>query len=308
MDDETILPSGRQHRLVWGDQVLVLTEVGAAIRSYTVGSRPVLDGYDATQTCTGARGQTMIPWPNRIRGGTYRWGEHTRQLDLTEPSKRGAIHGLTRWANWDLVERTGSTARFRYVLHDCPGWSGVLDARLDYELGASGLRVRTTAFNVGSVPCPYGTGAHPYLSVGTKTINAALARVPGSVYLPVDEYGIPTDELPVAGTRFDLRTGQELGERQIDVAYTDLERDDEGLARVRLVLPDGPAVELWADETYPFLEIFTGDSLPQEDRRRAGLGVEPMTCAPDAFNSGNGLITLHSQESHTAVWGITPNA
>lgn len=308
MDDETVLPSGRQHRLASGDQVLMLTEVGAAIRSYTVGSRPVLDGYEATQACTGARGQTMIPWPNRIRGGTYRWGGDTRQLDLTEPAKGGAIHGLTRWANWELVERTESTAGFRCVLHDCPGWIGVLDARLDYELGASGLRVRTTATNVGSVPFPYGTGAHPYLSVGTDTINTAHACVPGSVYLPVDEYAIPTGERLVEGTRFDLRTSQELGERQIDVAYTDLERDAEGLARVRLALPDGPAVELWADESYPFLEIFTGDSLPQEDRRRTGLGVEPMTCAPDAFNSGNGLVTLHPEESHTAVWGINPNA
>lgn len=308
MDDKVILPSGTQYRLASESQVLMLTEVGAAIRSYSVGSRPVLDGYDATRACTGARGQTMIPWPNRIKGGTYRWGDQTQQLDLTEPSKGGAIHGLTRWANWDLMEQTENRASFHCVLHECPGWTGVLDCWMDYELGEFGLRVRTTAANVGSAPIPYGTGAHPYLSVGTATINGGHARVPGSVYLPVDELGIPTGELPVEGTRYDLRTEQELGGRQIDVAYTDLERDEDGLARVRLALPEGPAVEVWADESYPFLEIFTGDSLPQEERRRTGFGVEPMTCAPDAFNSGNGLITLQPQESHTAVWGISPNA
>lgn len=308
MDNETALPSGKQYRLTAGEQTVMLTEVGAAIRSYTVGDRPVLDGYDDTERCTGARGQSLIPWPNRVKDGRYSWEQRTQQLDLTEPAKGGAIHGLTRWANWDLVEHTDNRASFRYVLHACPGWSGLLDCRLDYTLEDSGLTVRTTATNIGSGPCPYGTGAHPYLSVGTATINTAHARVPGSVYLPVDDAGIPTGEEPVEGTRYDLRTAQELGDRHIDVAYTNLERDDDGRARVRLALPDGPAVELWTDESYPFLEIFTGDTLQQEERRRTGLGVEPMTCAPNAFNNGNGLITLNPQETHTAHWGINPCA
>lgn len=110
------------------------------------------------------------------------------------------------------------------------------------------------------------------------------------------------------GTHYDLLTGQKIGDRQLDDAYTKLERGDDGRARVRLELPDGPAVEFWADESYPFLEIFTGGTLPQEKRRRTGPGVEPMTCAPDAYNSGNGLITLQPQESHTALWGINPDA
>ncbi|MGP5726244.1 aldose 1-epimerase family protein [Arthrobacter rhombi] len=308
MDNETALPSGRQYRLASGDQTVVLTEVGAAIRSYTIGERPVLDGYDESEPCTGARGQTMIPWPNRVKGGHYTWEQHPQQLDLTEPSKGGAIHGLTRWANWDLVEHTQSKASFRYVLHACPGWNGVLDCRLDYTLENSGLTVRTTATNIGSSPCPYGTGAHPYLTVGTSTINGVRVRVPGSAYLPVDDLGIPVGENTVEGTSYDLRIERELGSRQFDDAYTKLLRGDDGRARVRLELPDGPAVELWADESYPFLEIFTGDTLPQEKYRRTGLGVEPMTCAPDAFKSGNGLITLNPHESHTALWGINPDA
>ena len=61
------------------------------------------------------------------------------------------------------------------------------------------------------------------------------------------------------------------------------------------------------DAAYPYLQIFTGDTLPQPERRRTGLAVEPMTCAPDAFNSGEGLITLEPGQSHTAQWGINPH-
>ncbi len=303
-----IPPSGTQYRISHGDQVVMLTEVGGAIRTYTVGDRPVLDGYDESEKCSGGRGQSLIPWPNRVKDGRYSWAQRTQQLDLTEPAVGGAIHGLTRWSNWELVGHSEDAASFRYVLHSKPGWPAVLECQLDYTLDESGLAVRTTATNVGANACPYGAGAHPYLSVGTETIDTAHVRVPGSVYLPVDDVGIPTGEESVDGTRYDLRDEQEIGDRQIDIAYTDLERDDDGLARVRLSLPGGSAVELWVDEAYPYLEIFTGDTLPQEERRRTGLAAEPMTCAPDAYNNGKGLIILNPGDTHSATWGINPFA
>ena len=301
-------PSGSQHELRHGGQRAVVTEVGAGLRSYMAGSRPVIDGYAETERCTGARGHTMIPWPNRIKAGKFRWQGAEHQLDLTEPAAGGAIHGLTRWASWGLISRGEGHASFGNVLYACPGWPWVLDCRIDYVLDDAGLGVTTTATNIGAGACPYGTGAHPYLTVGTETIDRAQAQVPGSVYLPVDDAGIPTGRAAVEATRYDLRTKQVLGGRKIDVTYTELARDGDGLARVGLSLPGGPAVTLWADAAYPYLEIFTGDTLPQPGRRRTGLGVEPMTCAPNAFNSGDGLITLEPGQSHRASWGIDPHA
>ena len=49
--------------------------------------------------------------------------------------------------------------------------------------------------------------------------------------------------------------------------------------------------------------IYSGDTLADLTRRR-GLAIEPMTCAPDAFNSGAGLVVLQPGEVHTATWGI----
>jgi aldose 1-epimerase len=300
-------PSGAQYEISHGGQTVLLTEVGAALRSYTVGDRAVLDGYEASEMCTGARGQSLIPWPNRIADGRYSWDGSDQQLDLTEPAKHGAIHGLTRWANWQLAESSQSSASFTYVLHACQGWPWVLQCRLDYSLDDGGLTVRTSVTNLSNSPVPYGTGAHPYLSVGSPVINADRAQVPGSIYLPVDELGIPVGRKAVDGTHYDLRSPQELGDRQIDVAYTDLQRGPDGRARVRLESgAHESAVELWVDESYPYLEIFTGDTLPQPERRRTGMGVEPMTCAPNAFNSGEGLLILQPGEHHSASWGINP--
>jgi aldose 1-epimerase len=303
------LPSGRQYEISSGRQKVLLTEVGGALRDYQLDGRPLLDGYGPDEMCTGARGQSLIPWPNRIRGGSYAWDGQRLQLDLSEPDKGGAIHGLTRWRNWEIVAQEADAVSLACTLHACQGWPWVLDCRLDYRLDDGGLTVRTTVTNRSPDPCPYGTGAHPYLSpgAGAGVIDGRLVQVPAGTYMPVDWQGIPTGRERVDGSRYDLRELQQLGDRHIDVAYTDLIRDVDGRARVRLLHPDrAGGVELWVDGSYPYLEIFTGDTLPQPDRRRTGLGVEPMTCGPDAFNSGEGLIILHPGESHTGEWGIRP--
>lgn len=305
------LTSGRQYEIRHGRQSVHLTEAGGALRDYRMDGRPLVDGYGPEEMCTGARGQSLIPWPNRVKGGRYAWEGNTFQLDLSEPDKGGAIHGLTRWRNWEVEEQAEDSISFTYTLHACQGWPWVLDCRLDYTLDDDGLAVRTTVTNRSPGPCPFGTGAHPYLSLGHpgRVIDAGLVQVPGRTYLPVDNLGIPTGHERVDGTEYDLRELQQLGSRRIDVAYTDLIRDADGRARVRLLRPDrSGGVDLWVDQSYPYLEIFTGDTLPQTDRRRTGLGVEPMTCAPDAFNSGEGLITLHPGQSHTGQWGITPGS
>jgi len=40
----------------------------------------------------------------------------------------------------------------------------------------------------------------------------------------------------------------------------------------------------------------------------AGLAVEPMTRAPNAFRSGDGLVRLEPGASVTTSWGIAPRA
>ena len=109
-------------------------------------------------------------------------------------------------------------------------------------------------------------------------------------------------EEPVEGTRFDFRSARRLGEERLDYPFTDLIRDDSGRAFARLGRPDGACAELWADEHYSYLELYTGDTLAPQ-RRRRGLGVEPMTCPPNAFQSGEGVITLAPGQSLTTRWG-----
>ena len=307
----TAPPSGMQFTLRSGDAVAVITEVGATLRSYTVGGRELLDGFGVDEVCSDARGNTFIPWPNRIADGRYRFDGIEHQLPLTEPAKHNAIHGLTRWATWHVADPAATTSlrtlRLQHLLHPQPGYPFALRCEITYRLGTGGLRVDTRATNVGDRPAPYATGAHPYLTLGTELIDELTVELPAETYYPTDDRGIPVDRRPVTGTEFDLRGPTRLGPRRVDNAFTDLARASDGSATVRVGAPDGSAVELWLDAAYRYVEVFTGDSVSEPDRRRRGLGLEPMTAAPDAFRSGDGLQTLHPGETAEAAWELRPH-
>ncbi len=306
MGDAAVAPSGAQWEISYEDQHAVAVEVGAGLRTYTVGERPVLDGFGVDEMAGGARGQTLIPWPNRLRDGRFTWRGSEYQTALTEPDKHTAIHGLVRWANWTLAERSPTHVRLEHTLHAQLGWPWPLHLRMTYRLGPDGLAARVEATNVSTQPCPYATGHHPYLTVGTPTIDPALLRVPAGTWFPTDEQQIPTGREPVEGTPYDFREPRPLEGAQVDFAFTDLIRDSDGRARVVLALPDGPSSTLWLDDTYRYVEIFTGDTL-EPSQRRTGLGVEPMTCAPNALQSGDGLVTLEPGETYVSEWGIEPH-
>jgi aldose 1-epimerase len=167
--------------------------------------------------------------------------------------------------------------------------------------------VRTTITNVGTAPAPVGAGSHPYVTVGTPTIDPAVLHLPADTRLPTGDQQIPTGREGVAGTAYDFRTPRPIGDVAIDHTYTDLHRDDDGLFRLRLVAPDGGrAVTFWVGPGYDYVEIFTGDALPDASRRRQGLGVEPMTMPPNGLVTGEGGVVLPAGARWVGDWGIRP--
>lgn len=299
-------PSGEQYPITAGDQRAVVVEVGGGVREYVVGRRPVLDGYPVDAICSGARGAPLVPWPNRLEDGRYGFDGEEHQLPLTEPERHNAIHGLLRWRNWQLHDRRGNEVAVGTVLHPTEGYPFTLDVQVRYLLDAAGLTVTTTATNRGDRPCPYGSGQHPYLAAGRGGIDECVLELRAGTRIATDDRGLPAGRRRVDGSRFDFRRPRRIGATRIDQAFTDLERDGDGLARVRLRAPDGAETVLRVDGGHPYLALFTADTLPGDEWRR-GLGVAPMTCAPNAFRSGEGLLVLAPGETVTTTWGVSPS-
>jgi aldose 1-epimerase len=204
-----------------------------------------------------------------------------------------------------LVDRSSERVVVGTRLHPMAGWPFPLDVSLTYALGDDGLTVETRATNIGDRPCPYACGQHPYLSPGAgETIDRCTLELRAHTRIATDqERQLPTGLEPVDGTEYDFRSPREIGSLEIDYAFTDLERDGDGRAWMRLGCPDGRTVELWAEQSYPVMEVFTADGLAP-DRRRRGLGTEPMSAPPNALATGAMLVRLEPGDEHVGRWGV----
>ncbi|HEY0932488.1 MAG TPA: aldose 1-epimerase family protein [Trebonia sp.] len=300
----TIPLTGTQYEIEAGRYRATVTELGAGLRGLSFGDTVLATGYDADELPPHSAGQLLTPWPNRVDGGRYVFEGNDYHLALSEPAKGNAIHGLTRWAPWTKVEHDRAEVILRCVPHGQQGYPFAVQTDASYRLDAeSGLHVTVTATNKGSRPAPWGAGAHPYLSAGAPTIDEYQLELPADRWLPVGDRLIPAGPAQdVTGTDFDLRTARKLADVQLDTAFTGLRRGPDDLAWVRLS-GDGLTTAMWMDSANPWLQVFTSDSLEPE-RRRAAVAVEPMTCPPNAFASGDDLIVLQPRESVTVRWGI----
>ncbi len=301
------LPTGVQYEIRHGGQRAVLTEVGATLRHYSVGDREVIESFPVGQRSPAGHGQVLAPWPNRLQAGTYRWGDTTHGLPLSEPSRHNAIHGLVRWQAWTATEHVDDAVSLTHRIHPRDGFPCLIEIELRYRLGDNGLSVSTTARNLGPDPAPFGIGFHPYLRLGTGPVDDLILQCPGATTLVTDGAGIPTGRQSVEGTAFDFRSPRAIGSLKLDTAYTDLPVGSDGRQRVSLSRP-GPAPEsvtVWMDSGFGHVMVFSGDTLGPERSRKA-LAVEPMTCPPNALATGDAVIRLEPGGSWAGSWGLQP--
>src|SRR3712207_3297477 len=224
--------------LTAGNAVLTLDLRGGALRRLTVGSWEVLDGYPAGTVLPGWRGAVLLPWPNRIRSGRWTWEGEDLQLEVQSPDEPHAIHGLLSWQPWAVLERSDRSVTLGTTVEPHPGYPFRLAAAVDHVLEDGRLTCTVRVRNAGERAAPFGAGVHPYLSVGATEdggIADAELTLPARTELVLDG-GMPTGER----RPFDGAVGR-IGDRALDTPMTDLDRDADGWARVRL---SGSAGEL----------------------------------------------------------------
>lgn len=307
--------SGIQHTLRSGSYEAVVASVGASLRSLRHDGRDLVVPFDADELRPGYRGTTLAPWPNRVVDGRYRFGGADLQLPLTEPDRGHALHGLSPWLDFHVTDAGADHVTLGATIEPQTGYPWRVEVTTTFSLGPDGLTQTVVGRNDSAAAAPWGTGPHPYLVAGASALDGWTLELPAEeVLLVTDDRLIPTALRPVdadAPGRFDFRAPRVLGTVEIDHAYSGLRRDSDGFTAVRLTDASGAGVEMRWDAACPWVQIHTADlpGGPAQPGHRAGLAVEPMTCAPDAFNAASydydaGLIVLEPGAESSASWRI----
>lgn len=297
--------TGHDVRLAAGPYTASVVTVGASLRSLEHEGRPLVVPFEVDQLRPAYRGAVLAPWPNRVVDGRYVFDGVEQQLALTEPERGHALHGLLVWADWEVVEADDDRAVLRSELAPSAGYPHRLEVEAAYILSEAGLTTTVTARSLFD-RAPYGTSAHPYLTAGGARLDDCVLTLPADRWVETEgERLLPFGEREAADAPWpDFRTPTPIGAAQVDHAFTALVREADGTARVRLEAPDGFAVEMTWGTELDWVQVHTADR-PEPELNRAGLAVEPMTCPPDAFRTGQDVVVLEPGQDHSASWTIS---
>ncbi|KZC95217.1 aldose 1-epimerase family protein [Clavibacter tessellarius] len=297
--------TGEQHHLVHagpsGELRATVVQLAAAIRGLTLDGVDLVEPYGEDVVAPMGAGMVLVPWPNRIRGARYVLDGKAQALDVTEPSLGNASHGLLRNTGYTASDRADDRVTLSASVFPQHGYPFLLGTSVTYRLTDDGLVVTHRIRNDSAGAAPVAVGAHPYLAIGGVPSAELTLTVRADTWSEVDDALIPIADHPVDGADEDLRQGRVVGDLDLNTGYGDVHVED-GVSRHGLIAPDGRGVELWADASFRFLQVYTPREFPTHGSQAVAL--EPMTAPADAFNSGVGVRRLEPGEEWNLSWGI----
>ncbi|HEY4898580.1 MAG TPA: aldose 1-epimerase family protein [Candidatus Nanopelagicaceae bacterium] len=286
-----------------GDYRAEIRTNGGGLSELKFQGRNLIEPYDETDTNERYRGDLLAPWPNRIRDGRYSVDDREFQLPINEIDRNNALHGLVNRLQWKVIESSTSKAILESTLPSSSCYPTTLQMWVSYELDQNGLTWKLSAKNVGVTKVPYGASIHPYLiAQPDQQVDDWALRLPADEVLDIDPYRLlPLNLVSVARKDFDFRNGAAIDQRFIDHAFkvksSTLDRS------VDVIAKNGRGVRMEFDSSSSWIQIHTADRSGAKNGRMC-LAVEPMSCPPDAFNSGIDLIWLQPGAEHTMTWKI----
>lgn len=310
MTESTVAsPTGEQYHLTLeagGHTVTaIVTEVAGGLRALEYDGIALAETFAENETPPSASGITLVPWPNRVDGGTWTLDGVTQQLDITEVAKGNASHGLLRYSPYRPVSVEPHAVTQSASVYPQHGFPFRLDTTVRHELVADGLLVTHTITNRGPGRAPFAVGAHPFFRVGDHDPATLTVTLPAQTRFETNVRSIPVGTAPVAGTTFDLNDSPLLGDLDIDAGYKDIAQDPDGRRRTRLTAPDGSSTTMWQDASFPYVQIFTPRNFPRNGVKGLAFAAEPMTAPANALASGEGLRWLDEGETWSGSWGVT---
>ncbi|BDZ49221.1 hypothetical protein GCM10025867_14620 [Frondihabitans sucicola] len=204
MTDTVAPPTGEQYHLALesGGRTVtaIVTEVAAGLRALEVDGTAIAETFAEHETPPSASGITLVPWPNRVDGGSWTLDGAAQQLDITEVAKGNASHGLLRYTPYRAVSVEPHAVTQAATVFPQHGFPFRLDTAVRHELTPDGLVVTHTITNRGPGRAPFAVGSHPFFRVGSHDPATLTVTLDAATRFETNVRSIPVGTSPVAGT------------------------------------------------------------------------------------------------------------
>lgn len=262
----------------------------------------VIDGYTneadfKEKNSSSFKSNVLFPYPNRIRNGIYSFGEQLYTLPINFTAEDNAIHGLVYDKEFTVIETSANnksaSISMEYVYNESvTGFPFLFRLCITYTLTKQRLRIETRIQNNGTKQFPYGFGLHHYFKVSDSVAHTSL-EVPTNYTLPVDSHMIPTGEKQ---EYTEFTESKLIDTTTFDTCFEVL-KNKQNIIKLSDTNSGSNLQIAYSSKDFPYVQIYTPP-------HRKSIAIEPMTCAPNAFNNNMGLLMLQGGEENVCVCEI----
>lgn len=284
-----------------GDYRAELSTLGAGLKSLTYQGKPLVEGYPDGEIPPLTTGLVLAPWPNRTADGRFGFDGATHQLEITEPERNNAIHGLVLGKVWEVTGHEPGQVELHITIEPAPGWPWPIELSATYRLTDEGLVATFDAETAEARPVPFAFGWHTYLQAQGAHVDSCRLTMAVDKHLPLEpRRNLPQGEATCDETTAALQEGIAMAGRVFDDCF-----GSAGASRTLLVDAYGNGTEMTCSDNLRWFQVFTPDDtidvpFPGKERGRA-LAVEPMSAPPNALASGTDIVDLHGNPQRYEV-------
>lgn len=279
--------NGKTINLVNGDYTATIVTMGGGVASLRYKGQDIVYPFSPEHLPPLHQGKVLAPFPNRIIDGRYTFKDHEYQLPINDVDNSCALHGLVAWQEWDIVDMWEHELVLENIIPPRHGYPFLIKIQAHYELiDGMGMRIEFKATNLAEEEAPFGIGMHTFITCNRQPINECKLHFPCDHVFATDDRNRPINKVPVAELGYDFNQPREIGDINFNNCFL---APNEG--RLSTVALEYKRLFVFMKTSAPYIQLYT----PEIFKRQA-LGAEPMSCAPDAFNNGLGLVSLQQHQ------------
>ena len=267
----------------------IYPNLGASLQQLKIGSLNLIDGISCNEngltTYKNAfKSSFLFPYPNRIENGSYSFNGTGYKLFCNETALNNALHGHIHNKPFRITSKTFNEKEAKLTLSYSDngitaGFPFPFNIDITYAISATNIHITFNVLNSGTKAFPFGIGWHPYFNV--EDLSNSILNFEG-----ISQYELNSNMIPKKEQNIKHSLPLKIENTQLDDCYV-LRNNRTTFNSKKYHLK----IDFSASKKNNFLQIYTPPN-------RKSIAIEPMTCAPNAFNNMDGLLTLNPSKSY----------
>jgi aldose 1-epimerase len=281
--------------------MVICPEYGATILELVVAGETLIKVDDHFPENYQFQSAILSPFPNKIRNGIYDFEGKDYQLTTNDAAMKNAAHGLIYNKKFTVeslnCDADNAEIRLCYIYdNEDIGYPFKIKLIVTFYLQcSSGLTITFRVTNLSNRVIPYGMGFHPYFQFGCPLSETKLI-IPECEKLDFDNDNFPMGD----SIRWnDFSGGKTIGSVKFNSCFW--VKEPNGHLNIEIQRDNSfQNFKLWFEtgvNKFNFFQLYTLHNTNE-------IAIEPMTCAPDAFNNKLGLMYLKSGTEISTKFGI----